>query len=360
MSKQEYSFTKIFWKKLRRNKGAVFGLVIIVLSLLMALLAYVIAPDSTPDANRIIVEIAAKKPGYKQQFIKIEQDKQTNSSVINEFFFGKEDRYQYIPITSYKQTGNRYDVEKFVDDAVTEPMVFTFNRKKSENRVITKTFRLGTDKFGRDILSRLIVGVRVSLSVGLIAVLISLTVGIFLGAVAGYFRGWVDEAILWLINVVWSIPTLLLVFAITLALGKGFWQVFLAVGLTLWVNVARLIRGQVLSLRELNYIEATKAMGFSHARTIFKHILPNVIGPVIVIAASNFASAIVIEAGLSFLGVGVQPPQPSWGLMIKENYNFIITNNPMLAIAPGIAIMLLVLAFNLLGNGLRDVLDVRS
>jgi len=360
MSKQEYSFTKIFWKKLRRNKGAVFGLVIIVLSLLMALLAYVIAPDSTPDANRIIVEIAAKKPGYKQQFIKIEQDKQTNSLAINEFFFGKEDRYQYIPITSYKQTGNRYDVEKFVDDAVTEPMVFTFNRKKSENRVITKTFRLGTDKFGRDILSRLIVGVRVSLSVGLIAVLISLTVGIFLGAVAGYFRGWVDEAILWLINVVWSIPTLLLVFAITLALGKGFWQVFLAVGLTLWVNVARLIRGQVLSLRELNYIEATKAMGFSHARTIFKHILPNVIGPVIVIAASNFASAIVIEAGLSFLGVGVQPPQPSWGLMIKENYNFIITNNPMLAIAPGIAIMLLVLAFNLLGNGLRDVLDVRS
>jgi peptide/nickel transport system permease protein len=202
--------------------------------------------------------------------------------------------------------------------------------------------------------------VRVSLGVGLIAVAISLTVGIFLGAVAGYFRGWIDEAILWLINVVWSIPTLLLVFAITLALGKGFWQVFIAVGLTLWVNVARLVRGQVLGIRELNYIEATKAMGFSNARTIFRHILPNIMGPVIVIAASNFASAIVIEAGLSFLGVGVQAPQPSWGLMIKENYNFIITNNPMLAIAPGIAIMLLVLAFNLLGNGLRDVLDVRS
>ena len=149
-------------------------------------------------------------------------------------------------------------------------------------------------------------------------------------------------------------------FAITLALGKGYWQVFIAVGLTLWVNVARLVRGQVLSIRELNYIEATKAMGFSNARTIIRHILPNIMGPVLVIAASNFASAIVIEAGLSFLGLGVQPPQPSWGLMIKENYNFIITNNPMLAIAPGIAIMLLVLAFNLLGNGLRDVLDVRS
>lgn len=360
MAAKEYSFSKIFWKKLRRNKGAVFGLSIIVLALLTAVLAYVLAPDATPDANRIIVEIAAKKPGYRQQFIKIEKDRQTNTSFFSRLFFGKEDHYQYIPISSYKQTGNRYDVEKFIDDGVSEPMSFTFNRKRSEDRIVSKTFWLGTDKFGRDILSRLIVGVRVSLGVGLIAVAISLTVGIFLGAVAGYFRGWIDEAILWLINVVWSIPTLLLVFAITLALGKGFWQVFIAVGLTLWVNVARLVRGQVLSIRELNYIEATKAMGFSNARTIFKHILPNIMGPVIVIAASNFASAIVIEAGLSFLGVGVQAPQPSWGLMIKENYNFIITNNPMLAIAPGIAIMLLVLAFNLLGNGLRDVLDVRS
>jgi ABC-type dipeptide/oligopeptide/nickel transport system permease subunit len=336
MSNTDYSFTKIFWKKLRRNKGAVFGLSIIVMALLTAVFAYVLAPDATPDANRIIVEIAAKKPGYKQQFIKIEREQQNNSSVTD-FLFGAEDRYQYIPISSYKQTGTRYEVEKFVDEGVTEPLTFNLLGQPKENPIVTKTFWLGTDKFGRDILSRLIVGVRVSLGVGLIAVAISLTVGIFLGAVAGYFRGWIDEAILWLINVVWSIPTLLLVFAITLALGKGFWQVFIAVGLTLWVNVARLVRGQILSIRELNYIEATKAMGFSNARTIFKHILPNIMGPVIVIAASNFASAIVIEAGLSFLGVGVQAPQPSWGLMIKENYNFIITNNPMLAIAPGLA-----------------------
>jgi ABC-type dipeptide/oligopeptide/nickel transport system permease subunit len=166
--------------------------------------------------------------------------------------------------------------------------------------------------------------------------------------------------IMWLINVIWSIPTLLLVFAITLALGKGFWQVFIAVGLTMWVNVARLVRGQVLAEREKEYVEAGRALGFSNARIIFYHILPNILGPVMVIAASNFASAIVIEAGLSFLGVGVQPPQPSWGLMIKENYNFIITNNPVLALAPGIAIMLLVLAFNLLGNGLRDALNMKA
>jgi ABC-type dipeptide/oligopeptide/nickel transport system permease subunit len=356
MSNTEYSFTKIFWKKLRRNKGAVFGLCIIVLALLTAVFAYVLTPDATPDANRIIVEIAAKKPGYKQQFFLLEKTRVPEGN----FLFGKEDTVQYIPITSYKQIADILFLEKYVDEGVTEPIQYMLEDKPVADLITTKTFWLGTDKFGRDILSRLIVGVRVSLGVGLIAVAISLTVGIFLGAVAGYFRGWIDEAILWLINVVWSIPTLLLVFAITLALGKGFWQVFIAVGLTLWVNVARLVRGQVLSIRELNYIEATKAMGFSHARTIFKHILPNIMGPVIVIAASNFASAIVIEAGLSFLGVGVQAPQPSWGLMIKENYNFIITNNPMLAIAPGIAIMLLVLAFNLLGNGLRDVLDVKS
>jgi peptide/nickel transport system permease protein len=143
-------------------------------------------------------------------------------------------------------------------------------------------------------------------------------------------------------------------------LGKGFWQVFVAVGLTMWVNVARLVRGQVLGTKELQYIEAAKALGYSHFRIIAKHILPNIMGPILVIAASNFASAIVIEAGLSFLGIGVQAPQPSWGLMIKENYNFIITQNPMLALAPGFAIMILVLAFNLLGNGLRDALNVRG
>ena len=219
---------------------------------------------------------------------------------------------------------------------------------------------MGTDKFGRDILSRLIIGVRVSLAVGLVTVVLSLFIGVVLGSVAGYYRGRSDDIIMWFINVIWSIPTLLLVFAITLVLGKGFWQVFIAIGLTTWVNVARLIRGQVMGIKELEFVEAGRALGYSSARIIVRHILPNVMGPVIVIAASNFASAIVIEAGLSFLGIGVQPPQPSWGLMINENYNFIITRNPMLALAPGFAIMILVLAFNMLGNGLRDALQVKA
>ena len=308
----------------------------------------------------MIPEIASKKPGFVVLLLRVNRDKLvTETSFFGRLLHGAEEKYQYVPINSYAVKGDSLVYEKLVDENIGEHGSILVSAT-GKPPVVKTTYYLGTDKFGRDILSRLLIGIRVSLSVGLIAVLISLTIGILLGAIAGYFRGWVDDVIMWFINVIWSIPTLLLVFAITLALGKGFWQVFIAVGLTMWVNVARLVRGQTLAVRELEYVEATRALGYSHTRTIFRHILPNILGPVMVIAASNFASAIVIEAGLSFLGVGVQPPQPSWGLMIKENYNFIITHNPMLALAPGIAIMLLVLAFNLLGNGLRDALNVRG
>ena len=209
-------------------------------------------------------------------------------------------------------------------------------------------------------LSQLIIGARVSLSVGFISVIISLVIGILLGALAGFYRRWVDNLIMWFINVVWSIPTLLLVIAITFALGKGFWQVFIAIGLTMWVDVARMVRGQILGIREKEFVEAGRALGFKNFRIIFKHILPNVMSAVIVISASNFSSAILIESGLSFLGIGVQPPMPSWGTMIKEHYPYIILDSAHLAILPGVAIMIMVLAFMLIGNGLRDALDTRS
>jgi ABC-type dipeptide/oligopeptide/nickel transport system permease subunit len=366
------------WKRLRRNKGAVFGLIVIGLAIIIALTAYLIAPDPTPDANRMIVEIGGRKPGFTQLFLCLKRTRFPQpASFFRRLAAGREDTYIYIPIDNYVRTKDSLVVQKFIDEGVAERQAYAFsdlsiptvsgkdatsgNAAADGNAYLVekRTFWLGTDKYGRDILSRLLVGIRVSLAVGLITVLISLSIGVGLGALAGYFRGWVDDLIMWLINIIWSIPTLLLVFAITLLLGKGFWQVFIAIGLTMWVNVARIIRGQVLEAREKEYVEAARALGYSHLRILFRHILPNVMGPVLVVAASNFASAIVIEAGLSFLGIGVQPPQPSWGLMIKENYNFIITHNPMLALAPGLAIMLLVLAFNLLGNGLRDALNVR-
>ena len=357
---QSQSFQTAAWRRLKKNKGAVVGLIIIIIAVLIAIFAYFIAPDPSPFANRIILEIGGENPGFKQNFIKVKKDKDVGATgFFKQLISGKEDIYYYVPIVSHEEKGDSIIVQKYIDDGVTERQAYS-TALLPDQPINQLTYRLGTDKYGRDILSRIVVGTRVSLSVGLITVIISLSIGLVFGSLAGYFRGRTDDIIMWFINVIWSIPTLLLVFAITLALGKGFWQVFIAVGLTMWVNVARLVRGQVLGVRELEYVEATRALGFSNFRIIVRHIWPNIMGPVIVIAASNFASAIVIEAGLSFLGVGVQPPQPSWGLMIKENYNFIITQNPMLALAPGFAIMLLVLAFNLLGNGLRDALNVRG
>lgn len=354
------SFSRGAWRRLKKNRGALFGISVIILAVLVALFAYWIIPDSSPYANRIILEIGGEKPGFTQTFLLVKKEKSVGTAGwMTRLAGGQEDRYHYLPVSRVQEQGDSLVVEKFIDQGLTERQAYA-RHQLAPDPVISKRFVLGTDKYGRDIFSRILLGTRVSLSVGLITVIISLSIGLILGSLAGYYRGRLDDIIMWLINVIWSIPTLLLVFAITLALGKGFWQVFIAVGLTLWVNVARLVRGQVLGVRELEYIEATRALGYSGFRTIVRHIWPNIMGPVMVIAASNFASAIVMEAGLSFLGVGVQPPQPSWGLMIKENYNFIITQNPVLALAPGVAIMLLVLAFNLLGNGLRDALHVRG
>lgn len=357
---QSENFQAAAWRRLKKNKGAIGGLIVIILAILVSFGAYFIAPDNSPYANRIIVEIGGRKPGFTQEFLLVKKEKQVAvPGIIDQWLYGKEDACLYVPFKSYTQQADSIIIEKYIDEGVFERQAYSVSAL-DKNPIVVKKFWLGTDKYGRDILSRIIIGTRVSLSVGLITVIISLSIGLILGSIAGYYKGRTDDIIMWFINIIWSIPTLLLVFAITLALGKGFWQVFIAVGLTMWVNVARLVRGQVMEKRELEYIEATRALGYSDSRIIVKHIWPNIMGPIMVIAASNFASAIVIEAGLSFLGVGVQPPMPSWGLMMQENYNFIITQNPMLALAPGFAIMILVLAFNMLGNGLRDALNVKQ
>lgn len=366
MSRTDFSFKAEMWKRLKKNKGALFGLIVIMLSVLVSIFGYVIAPDNSSNADLQTVEIQAKKPGYRQQFLKIPGNAVSDDSWLKQFIHGRKNNFQLVPVKGYRINGDSLLVNKFIDDDTTVVQYYSISRLSNsvpfsiQKNIITKKYWLGTDKFGRDILSRLIIGTRVSLAVGLIAVLISLTLGIILGALAGYYRGWIDEVIMWLVNVTWSIPTLLLVFAITMAMGKGFWQIFIAVGLTMWVSVARLIRGQVMAIKEMEYVQAARALGFKNSRIILRHILPNILGPVMVIAAANFATAIIVEAGLSFLGIGIQPPQPSWGLMIKENYNFIITHNPLLALIPGLAIMILVLAFNLLGNGLRDAVDVKA
>ena len=293
----------------------------------------------------------------------------TEQSPFYSFFFGEKTTATEIPIATFETTNNGIQITEFTADGTQGlqkeyPIEFfpeAGTPSEISSRYISeKKFILGTDKYGRDLLSRMLVGIRISLAIGFVAVLISLVIGITLGAIAGYFGGKVDAAIMWLINVTWSIPTLLLVIAITLALGKGFWQVFIAVGLTMWVEVARVVRGQVLGVKQLQYVTAARALGYRDFRIITKHILPNAMAPVIIISAANFAAAILIESGLSFLGIGAQPPMPSWGGIIKDHYSYIILGKPYLAIIPGLAIMSLVTAFMLIGNALRDALDVKG
>ncbi len=373
------------------------GLAWIVLAALAATLGYLVTPDSTPFANHQQLELAAHPPGTRAELLLVRKNTEVpRRNFLYTMVYGQpmlhttipvqdtwfEDHYLYyatytgepdypglegrlaLPDILYaldtrEQITLREGKVRFrtLDGQWHLEDITLLQTQVRQEQLQLHTFLLGTDRFGRDMLSQLIIGTRVSLSVGFIAVFISLVIGVTLGSVAGFFRGRLDDLILWLINVIWSVPTLLLVIAITFAIGKGFWQVFLAVGLTMWVEVARIVRGQVISMREKEFVESARALGLNNFRIIRHHILPNIMGPVIVISAANFASAILIEAGLSFLGIGVQPPMPSWGTMIREHYGFIILDKGYLAFLPGLMIMLMVLSFMLAGNGLRDALD---
>lgn len=382
------SILKLLWQDGRSR----FGVVVIALAVLVAMLGAYIRPDASKNANEQHLELAKKKPGFEVQMIKVHKNEQVSNNWLGGLFFGGIDnKYHHIPIESYRVLGDKLIYTPYDDDQEKELLLadilfplgaesyslnsenttFTFEGNTQEiainklqnqvaGNIVTRKYWLGTDTYGRDLLSRLMGGVIISLSVGFISVLISLFIGITLGALAGYYGGWLDKLIMWLVNVIWSIPTLLMVIAITLVMGKGFVQVFIAVGITMWVEVARVVRGQILGVKKMEYIEATRSLGYSDFKIITKHILPNIMGPVIVISAANFASAILIEAGLSFLGIGTQIPTPSWGSMIKEHYPYITTDLAYLAVVPGVCIMLLVLSLMLIGNRLRDIYDVKS
>ncbi len=332
--------------------GLISVLYIVAITFIAAF-AYVLAPDSSPNANQMHLSIHSKPPGFSTQILILPNsnfEKGTEEIAIEQLVW-KEDKLFFQAFGTSQDYLQLVNLNRY-------PTQTTY--KQVEDLFVTKkTFLLGTDKYGRDLLSRVLIGSRISISIGFVAVIISLFVGIFIGALAGYFGGKLDRFMVWFINVVWSIPTLLMVIGITLALGKGYWQVFIAVGLTMWVEVARVVRGQVISVKEKTFIQAARVLGYSDYRILVKHILPIIIPPLIVISAANFASAILIESGLSFLGIGAQPPVPSWGGMIKDHFRYILLGKPYLAIVPGIAIMSLVFAFMTLGNSLRDALDVK-
>lgn len=387
-----------------------FGLSVIVILTVIALLGYLIMPDSTPNANDGDITIAKKPPIFTVKMLKIKKDIDIEQvSLLEKMFFGQESEYTiqairqdpiiqndsvfFVPFderdrnkqlglplihvvksvyignsdklmknsaTNFLYEGN---IVKYLD---TKEEIQTITKKELEeefweNNVEVRTYYLGTDKAGRDMLSRLMYGARISLAIGFIAVLISLAVGVFFGSVAGFFGGRIDALVQWFMTVIWTVPTIMLVICISLVLNqRGIWVAFVAVGLTMWVDIARVVRGEILAIKQKLYVEAAKAFGFSNHRIIFRHILPNIFGSLIVISASNFASAILIEAGLSFLGLGVTPPTPSWGVMINEGFSaFASKDSWHLVWLPSLCISITVLAFNLLGNGLRDAYDPR-
>jgi len=358
------SLTQLALQKFKKNFWGVFSFWVIVVIGLISIFAYVIAPDNSQNANQMHLSIHSKKPGFKVQMLTIPSKTENQQSLFSKLFYGVESTETEIPISSYQVNKDELVYTEYTSDGlegVTKLLPLnTFPDQDYKSFIKEKTFIFGTDKYGRDYLSRILIGSRISFFIGFIAVFISLVIGIVMGSLAGYFGGKVDVAIMWMINVTWSIPTLLLVIAITLALGKGFWQVFIAVGLTMWVEVARVVRGQIISVKEMQYVTAARALGFNDFRIITRHILPNIMALVIVISAANFAAAILIESGLSFLGIGAQPPMASWGAMIKDHYNYIILGKPYLAVIPGLCIMVLVMAFMLFGNALRDALDVKG
>ncbi|WP_010255613.1 ABC transporter permease [Myroides injenensis] len=362
MSHQSKSYTRLALQKFKKNIWGVLSLWFIILISLLSLTAYIYIPDNSKNANTGDLALRSNPPGFTINVIEIPNN---DNRTLKELLFGRETPMQQIPISDYYIKGDSivykpYSTQPDLEDFKSLNFKELNDNLDGNHLIKKKTYWLGTDNQGRDFLSRLIIGSRISLSIGFVAVFISLVIGISLGAIAGYYGGKVDAFILWLINIFWSIPTLLLVIAITLALGKGFWQVFIAVGLTMWVEVARVVRGQVISIKEQQYVTAARALGYTNARIIIKHILPNCMAPVIVISAANFASAILVESGLSFLGLGTQVPTPSWGAMIKENYNYILLGKPYLALLPGLAMFLLVISFMMIGNALRDALDVKE
>lgn len=346
------------WHRYRQNSLAVVGMVLLLLFGLVALVGYPLLPDASPQANRQLPQLAKLPPGTTVHLLAIPQPQVASTSWLTTWWQGATDAYSYIPL-------HRPDVRQVNGQLVVKlwggrQAGYALAEVEGYG-VVQHTYWLGTDAFGRDMLSRLLLGTRISLGIGLLAVLVSLVLGVTLGAAAGYAGGRTDAAIQGGMTIIWSLPSLLLAISLAYVLGKGMQQLVLAIALSTWVDLARVVRGQVMALKQLPYIQAARVLGYSHVRIVLQHLLPNMAGPIVILACSNFATAILLEAGLSFLGLGVAPPTPTWGGMIQEGYAYVLFDNgKWLALFPGLSIVLLILSLNLVAIGLRDSLDPRQ
>jgi peptide/nickel transport system permease protein len=250
----------------------------------------------------------------------------------------------------------------FVIIAIIAPWITPYDPNQIDMKAIlekpSKDHLLGNDELGRDLLSRLIVGSRISLLVGLVSIAIAGTIGIILGLLAGYFRGWVNTIIMRFIDTLMALPPLVLMLAIAAILGGGLFNVLISIGIGMMPTYTRLMCGQILTLKQNDYVSASRSLGASNQRIMFRHLLPNAFPPLLVLITVNLGSAILAEASLSFLGIGILPPTATWGNMVNEGKQFLL-NNPLMSFVPGIAILVVVLSFNMVGDALRDALDPR-
>lgn len=362
--------------QLKKSKLFLGGAILCGILVIIGILGYAITVDPTPNANQIVPEWSNLAPGT---IVYYSQESSTEPTSENSSIDDASEPKNSLEASNPSSLQNSEETPSYLfwafgnpntpkiipikDKPTANPAVRTNandSAKMADKVCYSRTFWLGSDRFGRDILSRMIIGARISLSIGFFAMLASLIIGVIIGISSGYYGGKIDAFFSWLITVFWSVPTLLIALGLSMVFGKGYYQVLLATALSTWVEVARVVRGQTLQLKQREFILAAKITGFSNARIMFKHILPNLKGSLTVLATTNFASAILLEAGLGFLGLGVAPPTPSWGMMVKENLGYLVLDNSYLALVPGIAIMILVMAFNLMSMGLRDALDPYS
>lgn len=367
-------------KRFKRDKLAIIGAVIIFLMIIFALTAKIIAPyDPTYQFNNGTTAYGMPLPlnSYSKKIVATKKDPNQEFTVKASTVFSDEhSKLAYRTVGNTKAKKGETTIEfqvspvsmrdvdatpkEEIEMKTTDNVFNYFNSMKLAN---DKYFALGTDSDGRDSLSRLIWGAQVSLEVGILAVGFATVIGVVLGLLSGFFGGWVDMVIMRFTDIMMSMPDLLLVMALVSVLpsqddksSQGVGIIIFSIGVVSWTGIARLVRSQVFTIKEMEYVEAAKASGANNSLILFKHLLPNVVAPVIVISTMSIASAIMTEAGLSFLGFGVKPPTPSWGSMVNQGLGF-FRDAPWVPIIPGAAIAVAVFAFNLFGDGVRDALD---